>query len=163
MPLNINFQMIFLHALNLVILVAGMYYILLKPMQKFMDARAQKYQAMQDEAQARQAEAEKLYATYAQQLQNADAEIRARSEEAMAQTELRTQEMLDSARQQSEKMLEKAREDAARTEKKMLRHAQSEIARLSLEAAHKLMDKPLTHMYDEFLTAAEGSEANGRS
>ena len=32
MPLNINFQMIFLHALNLVILVAGMYYILLKPM-----------------------------------------------------------------------------------------------------------------------------------
>ena len=34
-----------------------------------------------------------------------------------------------------------------------LRMAQSEIARLSLEAAHKLMDKPLTHMYDEFLTA----------
>ena len=36
MPLNINWQQILLHLLNLVILAVGLYLILYKPVKKFM-------------------------------------------------------------------------------------------------------------------------------
>ena len=36
-PLNIDWQQILLHALNLVILIAGLYLLLFKPVKRFMD------------------------------------------------------------------------------------------------------------------------------
>ena len=42
LPLNIDWQQILLHALNLVILVGGLYALLFKPVKKFMDQRAEK-------------------------------------------------------------------------------------------------------------------------
>ena len=49
-PLNIDWQQILLHALNLVILIAGLYLLLFKPVKRFMDERTQKYQSMADDA-----------------------------------------------------------------------------------------------------------------
>ena len=53
-----------------------------------------------------------------------------------------------------------ARENAAREEQRILQSAQSEIAKLSVEATRKLMDRPLAEVYDQFLNAAEGSDAH---
>ena len=39
LPLNIDIQQILLHLLNFTILFAGLYFILYKPVRKFMDAR----------------------------------------------------------------------------------------------------------------------------
>ena len=60
-PLNIDWQQILLHALNLVILIAGLYLLLFKPVKRFMDERTQKYQSMADDAAAKTREAETLY------------------------------------------------------------------------------------------------------
>ena len=49
-PLNIDWQQILLHALNLVLLVAGLYLLLYKPVKKFMAQREARYQGMADAA-----------------------------------------------------------------------------------------------------------------
>ena len=102
LPLNIDWQQILLHALNLVILVGGLYALLFK------------------EAGA----------------------------------------VLDSARNRAQKIVNDAMERAASEEKQIVQNAQSEIARLSVEATQKLMDCKLSDVYDQFLDAAEGSEAH---
>ena len=43
MPLNIDWQQILLHLLNFLILFAGLYFILYKPVKKFMKKRADGY------------------------------------------------------------------------------------------------------------------------
>ena len=47
MPLNINWQQILLHLLNLVILIVGLYLILYKPVKKFMKKRNVTYASRQ--------------------------------------------------------------------------------------------------------------------
>ena len=42
MPLNINFQQVFLHMLNFALLFGAMYFLLYKPVKKFMDSRSQR-------------------------------------------------------------------------------------------------------------------------
>ena len=58
LPLNIDWQQILLHALNLVILVGGLYALLFKPVKKFMEQRAENYQKMKADAEDAKAQAE---------------------------------------------------------------------------------------------------------
>ena len=52
LPLNIDIQQVLLHLLNFTILFAGMYFILYKPVRKFMDAREEHFKQLEEEAKA---------------------------------------------------------------------------------------------------------------
>ncbi len=160
MPLNIDWQQILLHVLNLALLVAGLYVLLYKPVKRFMDQRAESYRQMAESAREKEAQAEQLREDYRQRLAQADAEIRQRHEKAVSEAEQESQALLANAKAESEKILSVARENAAREEQRILQSAQSEIAKLSVEATRKLMDRPLAEVYDQFLNAAEGSDAH---
>ena len=52
-PLNIDWQQIILHLLNFAILAGGLYFLLYRPVRKFMDQREEHYRQMETEAQQR--------------------------------------------------------------------------------------------------------------
>ena len=160
LPLNIDWQQILLHALNLVILVGGLYALLFKPVKKFMDQRTENYQKMKADAENAQAQAESLKAELSERMKQADAEAQTYRQEAMAKAEKEAGAVLDSARSQAEKIVNAAREKAANEEKQIVQNAQSEITRLSVEATQKLMDYKLSDVYNQFLDSAEGSEVH---
>lgn len=160
LPLNIDWQQILLHALNLVILVGGLYALLFKPVKKFMDQRTENYQKMKADAENAQAQAESLKAELSERMKQADAEAQTYRQEAMARAEKEAGAVLDSARSQAEKIVNAAREKAANEEKQIVQNAQDEIARLSVEATQKLMDYKLSDVYNQFLDSAEGSEVH---
>ena len=160
LPLNIDWQQILLHALNLVILVGGLYALLFKPVKKFMDQRTEIYQKMKADAENAQAQAESLKAELSERMKQADAEAQTYRQEAMAKAEKEAGAVLDSARSQAEKIVNAAREKASNEEKQIVQNAQSEIARLSVEATQKLMDYKLSDVYNQFLDSAEGSEVH---
>ena len=64
MPLNIDWQQILLHLLNFVILFAGLWLLLYKPVKKFMNGRREKYEKMDADAEKKTAEAEEKRAEY---------------------------------------------------------------------------------------------------
>lgn len=160
LPLNIDWQQILLHALNLVILVGGLYALLFKPGKKFMDQRAENYQKMKADAEDAKAQAESLKAELSERMKQADAEAQTYRQEAMAKAEKEAAAALDSAKAQAEKIVAAAREKAANEEKQIVQNAQDEIARLSVEATQKLMDYKLSDVYNQFLDSAEGSEVH---
>ena len=67
-PLNIDWQQILLHALNLVLLIAGLYLLLYKPVKKFMAQREARYQGMADAAEEKTRQAQQMYDDYAGKL-----------------------------------------------------------------------------------------------
>ena len=140
-PLNIDWQQILLHALNLVILIAGLYLLLFKPVKRFMDERTQKYQSMADDAAAKTREAETLYAG----MQKAEADAR---------------EVLEDARSQAKRMLVQAKENAGHERDRILESARNEIAQMSINAAHKLLDGSMSQTLDQFLDEAEGRKSD---
>ncbi len=103
-PLNIDWQQILLHALNLVILIAGLYLLLFKPVKRFMDERTQKYQSMADDAAEKTRQAQALYADYQNRLKGADAEIQQKHAEGMQKAEADAREVLEDARSQAKRM-----------------------------------------------------------
>ncbi len=75
-PLNIDFQQILLHLLNVAILFAILYFLLYKPVKNFIDKRKQEYRDLDDAANSKMKEAEDLKEAYDAKLKQADDEIR---------------------------------------------------------------------------------------
>lgn len=164
MPLNIDWQQILLHLLNFVILFAGLWLLLYKPVKKFMNGRREKYEKMDADAQQKSAEAEEKRAEYEQKLASADAEIE--EKRAAARKELDDYENMrkSAAEEEASAIVSTARENAAREKERAVSDARSEIAGLVTEATEKLVLKEsASEAYDEFLDAAEksASEKNG--
>ncbi len=162
-PLNIDWQQILLHVLNLVLLVGGLYFILYKPVKKFMDDREAGYARREDEVRAKEEAAQKLLCENEERARASAAEAQRTREAAQAQASEEARAIVEAAHRDADRILSDARERAKREEQRILRGAQGEITELSVEAAHKLMNDQLNDVYDRFLDAVEGSEHDARS
>ena len=117
LPLNIDWQQILLHALNLVILVGGLYALLFKPVKKFMDQRTENYQKMKADAEDAKTQAEAFKAELNERMEHADEETQADRQEAMAKVEKEAGAVLDSARNRAQKIVNDAMERARQRRK----------------------------------------------
>ena len=112
MPLNIDFQQIFLHLLNFTILLGGLYFLLYRPVKDFMAKRTAYYEDLDRQAKERLAEAERSQEAYRQKLDQADAEIRQKNEQAQQAALDAAEAQLGQAREEAGRILARAREEA---------------------------------------------------
>ena len=156
MPLNIDWQQILLHWMNLVILAGGLYFILYRPVKKFIAKREEHYRLLEEQANDKIAQAEQFKAQYGDKLAAADEEIhqaRAKAQQAMDQS---AQEQLDQARAQAEQIVAQARIQADRIKEQAVNDSQDEIRRLAEKAAARLALQK--DPFDQFLDVAEGGK-----
>ena len=163
MPLNIDWQQILLHLLNFVILFAGLWLLLYKPVRKFMNSRREHYEKMDADAEKKSAEAEEKRAEYEKKLAGADAEID--EKRSAARRELDGYETMrkQAAEEEADAILAAARESAAREKERAVAEARGEIAGLVTQATEKIvLRESASEAYDQFLDAAEKSEKKDR-
>lgn len=164
LPLNINLQQIFLHMLNFVILVGGLYFILYNPVKKFMDQRTAHYAEMDKAAADKLAAAEKLEAEHQAQLDKLDEELRQRRAESQKIAQAAAQQQLDRAQEQADQIVAGAQKAAESIRSKAVTDSQKEIKELALAAAAKLTLKSSKDAFDEFLNLSEeGNEHHEKS
>ena len=160
MPLNIDWQQILLHWMNLAILTGGLYFLLYKPVKDFMAKREAHYQELDRQADRKLEEAEALKAACQAKLEGAEAEIR----EARAKAQTAAQQSADAqiaqAQDQARQIVDKARQEAEQSREQALRASQRELRELAAAAAKKLAAKPGTDPFDQFLNLAEGGETH---
>ena len=154
-PLNINWQQILLHLFNFAILGGGLYFLLYKPVQDFMNKRTEHYQSMEDAARQSVQEAEEMKAKYAEELHKADEEIFKKKAEAQKAIENSTQQSLAEAQKQADAIVEEARKAAARSHEKVLKDTQKELRELAVSAAKKLIYQSDKDALDQFLEEAD--------
>ena len=155
-PLNIDYQQILLHWMNLAILTGGLYFLLFKPVKQFMQKREAYYKDLDAQADAKLAEAEQIKAEYQAKLNGAAEEIhqaRVKAQQAIQQS---TEEQLAQAQTQAAQIVAQARAEAEHSRERALRESQRELKELAAEATRKLALQ--SDPFEQFLTLAEGGK-----
>lgn len=160
LPLNIDLQQILLHMLNFVILFGGLYFILYKPVKKFMDGRASRYAEKEAETERKLRDAETAKEQYEEKLRNAEAEIAALKAEAAAKAESEAAAALDKAQADAEGIRESARAEAEAEKSELLRRANREVSGIAAAAAEKAVLGSAEEAFDSFLDSV--GEGDGK-
>lgn len=161
-PLNIDWQQILLHWLNLAILIGGLYFLLYKPVKQFMEKRAAHYEEIEKQAAGKLEEASKIRETYQAKIDQAEAELREHRIKAQQAVQKSTQEQLDQAEAQAKQIIEQARAQAEHNRERMIKESQRELKKLATEAAEKIAFHADEDPFDQFLNLAEGGGAHDK-
>ncbi len=162
MPLNIDFQQIFLHLFNFVILLAVLYFLLYKPVKQFMEKRTEYYKELDRKAKENLESSQQVKAEYEKKLSAAEEEIDACRQKASARLEAEKARSIQKAEDEASKIIEQAKDKAQREHEKMLKEAQGEISKLVALSAEKLVLNASTgEVFDRFLDKAQRSNADG--
>ena len=156
MPLNIDWQQILLHWMNLAILTGGLYVLLYKPVKGFIAKREEHYRQLDEQAAQKLAEAERVHAEYQAKLDGADEEIhqaRAKAQQAIQQS---TEDQLAQAKEQARQIVAHAQTEAEQSRERVLRESQRELRKLAAQATKKLAFQ--ADPFDQFLDLAEEGE-----
>ena len=138
MPLNIDWQQILLHWMNLAILTGGLYFILYKPVKQFMNKREEYYRELDRQAEDKLARAERVQAEYQAKLDGAEEEIREARAQAQQSAQQSVQEQLAQAKDQAEQIVAHARVEAEHNRDQIIKQSQRELKDLAARAAKKL-------------------------
>ena len=105
MPLNVDWQQILLHWMNLAILTGILYFLLYKPVKQFMAKREEYYKGLEQQASDKIAQAEQLKTEYQSKLDAAEEEIHQARAKAQQSVQQSAQEQLDQAHAQAEQIV----------------------------------------------------------
>ena len=155
LPLNIDCQQILLHMFNLIILGFGLYYILYKPVKAFMDKREAYYKDLDDSANKKNEDADKLLKEYQDKLAKADEEIKDKKNIAMKELDDKVNSELNKAKEDAKRIVEDAKAQGQKKHDELVESANKDICDLAIKATSKLVDKTLDDSYDEFLLAVK--------
>ena len=155
-PLNVDWQQILLHWMNLVILTGGLYFLLFKPVKQFMEKREAHYRELEEQAAGKLREAEELKAAYQAKMDHADEEIR----QARAKAQAALQQSIEEQKEQAKQIVAKAQAEAASSRERIMRESQREIRELTAAAVKKLTVKADKDLFNQFLDLAEEGEAH---
>lgn len=158
MPLNIDWQQILLHWMNLAILIGGLYFLLYKPVKQFMGKREEHYRDLDQQAQEKLQRAEQLRAEYQAKLDQAEEEIRQARAQAQQSAQASADAQLAQAEEQAQQIIVQARAEAENSRERIRRESQRELRELASAAARKLAFQPEADPFDQFLDLAEGGE-----
>lgn len=140
---------------NLIILAFGLYYILYKPVKAFMDKREAYYKDLDDSANKKNEDADKLLKEYQDKLAKADEEIRDKKNIAMKELDDKVNSELNKAKEDAKRIVEDAKAQGQKKHDELVESANKDICDLAIKATSKLVDKTLDDSYDEFLLAVK--------
>ena len=155
-PLNIDWQQILLHWLNLAILVGGLYFILFKPVKQFMEKRAAYYKELDQQAAQKLEQAESIKAQYQAKLDGVEVELHEARQKAQLAVQQSAEEQIKQAQAQARQIVAQAQAQAEHSKEKAIKDAHKEVRQLAMEAAEMLAFHPEVDPFDQFLDTAEG-------
>ncbi|MCI8803952.1 MAG: ATP synthase F0 subunit B [Oscillibacter sp.] len=159
-PLNIDWQQILLHWMNLAILTGGLYFLLFKPVKQFMEKREAHYKDLDAQAAGKLQEAERVKAEYQARLAGAEEEIHQSRIKAQAAVQQSAEEQLAQAQAQAKQIIAHAQAEAEHSRERVMRESQKELRKLAAEAARKLAVQ--ADPFSQFLDLAEGGRHEER-
>lgn len=140
---------------NLIILGFGLYLLLYKPVKAFMDKREAYYKDLDDSANKKNEDADKLLKEYQDKLAKADEEIKDKKNIAMKELDDKVNSELNKAKEDAKRIVEDAKAQGQKKHDELVESANKDICDLAIKATSKLVDKTLDDSYDEFFEAVK--------
>lgn len=155
MPLNIDIQQILLHMLNFVILFAALWFLLYKPVKKFMDDREASYKKASDEAGEKMKKADDALAGLDGALEEKKKQAEAERTALLASAQTACKEKLDEAEKRAEQIVSDARAEAEAIRKKAVSQSSRDISELAVESVEKAVMASAEEAFETFLNTVE--------
>jgi F-type H+-transporting ATPase subunit b len=154
---------ILLHMANTVMLLAALYYLLYKPVKKFLKAREEKVAAQLDNAAESQKQAAVLLDERQKQLNGAASEVASLIKTGEAQGKARADAVISAAQLDARQIAEKAKVQVRIMEQNAQQELYEDAAKLSVEIASMILEREVTiedhkRLLREFLEKAGRSE-----
>lgn len=140
---------------NLIILGFGLYLLLYKPVKAFMDKREAYYKDLDDSANKKNEDADKLLKEYQDKLAKADEEIKDKKNIVMKELDDKVNSELNKAKEDAKRIVEDAKAQGQKKHDELVESANKDICDLAIKATSKLVDKTLDDSYDEFLKSVK--------
>lgn len=155
-----NINSILLHMLNTAILFAAVYFLLYKPVRKFMKAREDKVAAQLEAGREAEQSRDALIAEGKKSLEEAQKKALSESAVYAQQSQQRGQVIIDDAKAEAQRIIAAAHEEAERIVSSTRSAMLEEAAKLAVEMAQavisdKLTDADQKRLVDEFLEKVE--------
>ena len=160
MPLNIDIQQILLHMLNFVILFAALWFLLYKPVKKFIDDREAAYKKTSDEAEAKMKKADEALSGLSAALAEKEEEAARERTRILASAQAAYQEKLDEAQKRADRIVEDARAEADTIRQKAVRRSSRDISELAVESVEKAVMSSAEEAFETFLSTVEKEQSN---
>lgn len=155
--LGINPAFLLSQVVNFLILFAGLYFLLWKPILKMLDQRKERiHQAMEDAERARE-ERERAQAEFNKRLDEAAQERERIIAQAREEAQEERKAILAEAEQETQRISIRAREEAQSEGERILEEVRGQVAALAIAAANRLIGEALDEerqrrLVDEFFT-----------
>ena len=154
---------ILLHMFNTALLLAALYYLLYKPVKRFLKAREDKVAGQLDEAADSQKKAAELLDERKKQLNGAASEIAGLIRTGEAQGKARADAMIAAAESDARQIAEKAKVHVRIMEQNAQQELYEDAAKLSVQIASMVLEREITiedhkRLLKEFLEKAGQSE-----
>lgn len=142
-----------LHTLNALILLVAVYFLLYKPVRKFMQAREDKINAQLDEAQQARDQAQADLSQVEERLSGAGREVANKIADGQKRAQEMQNQMLADARKAGDQIIEKAQQEAEAILKRTHESMQQQAAELAIEIASKVLEREVKMSDHEQLVA----------
>lgn len=144
------------HVLNAAILFVALYFLLYKPVRKFMQKRADGVSAQLDEAAQKEKDADTLLEQSHGALSSAQREAAETVSQSARQAQKRADEILSTANAKAEEIVRRANEEAEQIRQNAHEAMVDESAKLAVLIASKLLEREVSledhqRLIDEFL------------
>ncbi len=151
---------ILLHVVNAVILLTALYFLLYKPVRKFMNARTEKVRGEIEAAQELSRQAQEQIDQSRQSVRQAEEEAAQTSAEASVEAQKRAQEILDAANARAQEIIAAAQREAEMLRQNAQEAAADTAVALAVDIAGKILQREITpednaRLIQEFMKRVE--------
>ena len=158
--LDFNIWTFLLQAINVLVVLGGLYLILWKPLDKTLASREEKIEGNLREAASAREKADEMLSSYQQQLSQARQESREILQRAAETAEITRSEIVAQAREEAARALEQARLEIEREKRLAIAAIRNEAADIVVTAAGKVLARTLDakeqeHLLQEALAEVE--------
>lgn len=142
--LGLGWQDILFHAINLIILVVALYFILYKPVKKMVANHKAKLDDVFKENQKLNAEAHEIKHKNDQILAQVKQEAAKVTEDAIIKAEERSVQVIADAKQKANNILETAKKEAIAEKQRLKTDFRESTSKLAIDIAEKLLEREVT-------------------
>lgn len=162
-PISIDLSTFIFQAINVLVVILVLYFLLFKPLGGLMEKRTQFVEGSLAEAKSQREEAQKLLAQYQEQLQNAQAEARDIVSQATREAEDVARIRRKEAEAETQRLLERAKAEIENERQKALASIRDEVTSLTLLVAERVIGRELNQddhkrLVQDMLTDIDGRD-----
>lgn len=142
--LGLSWMSVLFHVLNLLILIAALYYLLYKPVRKMIADHRQKLDSVFEENRRLNAEAAEMKHEYETKTAAMRDELGKVAEEAAKSAQAKADETLSAARAQARTIVENARKEAVAENQRMKNEYQEKVSALAIAMAERVLEREVS-------------------